>query len=90
MSSVDVHAVSVHHSRVTPAPLGCDHASGGGVLVPGVLLDVKHPERGLLVIAEAQLAPEHVEDVLVLHHGVTLETPRARAPTTDPLPDIGV
>ena len=80
----------MHHSRVTPAALGCDHASRGRVLLPGVLLDVEHPERGLLVIAEAQLAPEHVEDVLVLHHGVTLETPRARALATDPLPDIGV
>ena len=90
VTSVDVHAVPVHHSRVTPASLGCDHAPGGAVLGPRVLLDVKHPERSLLVIAEAQLAPEHVEDVLVLHYGVALETARALAPPTHPLPDIGV
>lgn len=90
VTSVDVHAVPVHHSRVTPASLGCDHAPGGAVLGPRVLLDVKHPERSLLVIAEAQLAPEHVEDVLVLHHSVALETARALAPPTHPLPDIGV
>ena len=90
VTSVDVHAVPVHHSRVPPASLGCDHAPGGAVLGPRVLLDVKHPERSLLVIAEAQLAPEHVEDVLVLHHGVALEAARALAPATHPLPDIGV
>ena len=80
----------MHHSCVTPATLGSDHASGGLVLSPQVLLDVKHPERGLLVIAEAELAPEHVEDILVLHHGVALETARGRALTIHPLPDIGV
>ena len=90
VSSVDVETVSVHHSGVTPAPLGGGHASGGLVLAPRVLLDVKHPERGLLVIAEAELAPEHVEDVLVLYHGVALETARTRALATHPLPDIGV
>ena len=37
---------------------------------------MKHPQGGLLVIAEAELTTKDVEDVLVLHHGVSLETPR--------------
>ena len=80
----------MNHCRVTATTLGCDHTPGGAILFPGVLLDIVHPEWRLLVIAEAQLAPEHVEDVLVLHHGVALQTAGARASATDPLPDIGV
>ena len=80
----------MNHCRVTATTLGCDHTPGGAILFPGVLIDIVHPEWRLLVIAEAQLAPEHVEDVLVLHHGVALQTAGARASATDPLPDIGV
>ena len=64
----------MNHCRVTATTLGCDHTPGGAILFPGVLIDIVHPEWRLLVIAEAQLAPEHVEDVLVLHHGVALQT----------------
>ena len=53
-------------------------------------LDVVHPERSLLVVAEAELPPEHVEDVLVLHHAVALQTPRPRPPAHDLLPAVAL
>ena len=80
----------MNHCRVTATTLGCDHTPGGAILFPGVLLDIVHPEWRLLVIAEAQLAPEDVENVLMFDHRVALQTSRPRAPADDLLPGVDI
>ena len=53
-------------------------------------LDIVHPERSLLVVAEAEFPAEDVEDVLVLEHGVALQTPGSRASADDLLPGVDI
>ena len=53
-------------------------------------LDIEHPEWRLLIIAEAQFAPEDVENVLMFDHRVALQTSRPWAPADDLLPGVDI
>ena len=56
-----------------------DGECDAGVMGTGIKftrLDIEHPERRLLIIAEAQLTPEDVENVLMFDHRVALQTSR--------------
>ena len=70
-----------------------DGECDAGVMETGIkftCLDIEHPERRLLIIAEAQLAPEDVENVLMFDHRVALQTSRPRAPADDLLPGVDI
>ena len=90
IASIHIHTVLMHHCCVTSPALRCHHSTGSNILLPCVLPDMIHPQRSLLVIAEAELSSKHVESVLVLHHAVTLQTSGSWAFTHYPLPTVAL
>lgn len=74
VAPVHQHGALVHQGGVPPARGGGPSPPGAPDLPPGVRPQVVDPQGRLPAPREAQLAPEHVESLLVGHGGVLLET----------------